>query len=120
MPPATHLSLLRIATETRIPMNEIIVMALDAIAEMIENPRAPTPQIVELGRSARRHAIAQSPETRAEMEVARWEMGRDDILRLAESPDVSPEFREFLKKTDENVKQFRQKRGSKYSGRKKR
>lgn len=100
-------------------MNEIVVMAVDALAEMIENPASGTPPIVELGRLARKRAVENDPSIVADIEATRWEIGREEILRLAESPDVSPEFREFLQKTDENVKRFRQKQG-RYTSSKKR
>lgn len=89
-------------------MNDIIVMACDAVLKMIDTGSEERPKIVELGRGARaRFENNTDFWAHLESEAARWDLGREEILKAAEAPDVSPEFRALLQKMDEAMKKVK-------------
>ena len=108
--------LTKVLNQTRIPMNEAVVMCTEAVLDMIDAaPDLPLelPYIVENGRLARqREEATQKLEALirdAETRQRNWDNNRDAIFKAAKNEKTSPKMMAALEEADKAMKESRRK-----------
>ena len=112
-PMASFERLSRVLDETRIPMNDVVVMSVDAILDWVDaDPGVPpTPGLVEMARAARRQKKLRgeydAQMERTEREVLAWEADREEVFHLAKAEKAGPDLVAALREVDATFKRRR-------------